>query len=71
MKDLTGKIFEAYWLEKLAGEIPKITLPLANVDKTSRNTGNARFNLEINEEISLKLKKIAKDSGICIFPGSW
>jgi len=70
--DKTKKaIIEEYWLKKLSGELPKITLPYVyykNEKEEKTQEGNARFvSMDVPMAVSAKLKKTAKNSDIALF----
>ncbi len=69
MEQINSKIITSYWLKKLSGELPKISLPFALDGKEEKmKTGTAQsLHLEIPGSTSAKLFKSAKDSDIALF----
>jgi amino acid adenylation domain-containing protein len=69
MEQINDKIIESYWLKKLSGELPKISLPFTMDAKEEKiKTGTAQsLQLEIPGSTSAKLFKSAKDSDIALF----
>ncbi len=62
-------IIEEYWLKKLSGELPKISLPLVQPMKTKEAGVNYFISnrIDIPELISSNLLKTAKNSQIALF----
>jgi amino acid adenylation domain-containing protein/non-ribosomal peptide synthase protein (TIGR01720 family) len=63
-----AKTIEKYWLKKLSGDIPKITLPLLTDNKARYdNIKNAQWQMEIPTSITQILERISNHSDIALF----
>lgn len=71
MEQIKKAVIEEYWLKKLSGDLPKISLPFLHREKEkekNREERNVRsFSLNVPASVSAKLKKTAKSSDIALF----
>jgi surfactin family lipopeptide synthetase A len=61
------KVIEDYWLRKLSGDIPKITLPMLSTDACNENVEKKHLQVDIPGTISRSLIKISKESDMGLF----
>ncbi|MCX6584456.1 MAG: AMP-binding protein, partial [Candidatus Aminicenantes bacterium] len=69
MEHIKKTIIAEYWLKKLSGELPEISLPLIIAGKKENiaQLHTLQFKINIPRELTGKLKKIAKNSDIGLF----
>ncbi|MDQ1350672.1 MAG: hypothetical protein QG657_974 [Acidobacteriota bacterium] len=69
MEQIKKTVIDEYWLKKLSGELPVISLPSIHdiIKETTAKSQALSFQLNIPEELIVKLKKIAKNSDIGLF----
>ena len=58
---------EQYWLEKFTGEIPVLDLPLDYVRPVVQSFESASVNFTVNQEITEKLNKLARETGTTLY----
>jgi amino acid adenylation domain-containing protein/non-ribosomal peptide synthase protein (TIGR01720 family) len=61
------KIIERYWLNRLSGDLPKITLPQYNREGASEEMEKQQVELQIPNSISAKLVHTSNHSDIAMF----
>jgi amino acid adenylation domain-containing protein len=67
---LQGEVLEKqleYWREQLGGELPELELPFDYARPARRSYRGDAANLELNGEVSRRLKEIARESGTTFF----
>jgi len=58
---------EAYWLERLAGEVPNLDLPLDHKRPASRSRNGARQTLRIEPDVYKQIKIVGASRGATLF----
>ncbi len=67
---LQGEVLEKqleYWREQLGGELPELELPFDHARPARQSYRGAADNLELNSEVSQRLKEIARENGTTLF----
>ncbi|MCK4258361.1 MAG: amino acid adenylation domain-containing protein [Halanaerobiales bacterium] len=67
MNDQKRKVIEEYWLKKLSGELPKISLPLISDFKKELTPEIANYEIQLSDQIASNLNRISKGSDIALF----
>ena len=58
---------EAYWLERLAGEVPSLDLPLDHKRPATRSRNGARQTLRIEPDVYRQIKAVGASRGATLF----
>nr|WP_277714046.1 non-ribosomal peptide synthase/polyketide synthase [Paenibacillus mucilaginosus] len=58
---------EAYWLERLSGELPALDLPTDYPRPALRSFEGARLSFPVGEELTAALRRLAEETGTTLF----
>src|SRR5262249_26140601 len=58
---------EAYWLERLAGEVPNLDLPLDRKRPATRSRNGARQALRVESDVYKQIKAVGASRGATLF----
>eukprot|EP00362_Geleiidae_sp_MMETSP1317_P001725 CAMPEP_0201286064 /NCGR_PEP_ID=MMETSP1317-20130820/114215_1 /ASSEMBLY_ACC=CAM_ASM_000770 /TAXON_ID=187299 /ORGANISM="Undescribed Undescribed, Strain Undescribed" /LENGTH=1042 /DNA_ID=CAMNT_0047612527 /DNA_START=351 /DNA_END=3479 /DNA_ORIENTATION=+ len=62
-----GESLWNYWKNQLSGDLPVITLPIDHPRPVMQTFNGATYSFELDEELSEKIKNLAKAEGVTLF----